>query len=62
MYTETGVAGVGNEGIESWLQYALRTYGMPVCISTLSPIDEYSMHLRSPPKPGLHSQSIHNYS
>jgi hypothetical protein len=26
MYADTGVAGVGNEGIDSWLQYALRTW------------------------------------
>jgi hypothetical protein len=24
-YTETGIVGVGKDGIESWLQYALRT-------------------------------------
>lgn len=25
MYTDTGVAGVGKAGIDSWLQYALKT-------------------------------------
>lgn len=26
MYADTGVAGVGKDGIDSWLQYALRTW------------------------------------
>lgn len=37
-YTETGVAGVGNEGREFWLQYALRT---------LERVSVFAIHVQS---------------
>ena len=59
---DTGVAGVGNEGIESWLQYALRTYGVSEWTRVVSVAAGGSEHSPSQQKLDPHSQSSHNYS